>query len=390
MAGIVTGLIPGVHVNLVSIILLSISPALLNYTTPIVLACFIISLSITHSFLDTIPSIFLGAPEADTAMAVLPGHLLLLQGLGYEAVKLTVIGSLLCLLLGLLLVPLFIFAVPRIYLFLQPFIGWILTFIVIFLILREKGLNKKFWSFFIVLVSGVLGIIVLNAENIQQPLFPMLSGIFGVSMLAVSLQQKVVLPKQRVTEMIHLEKGETAKALVAGTLSGGLVSIFPGLGAAQAAVLSSVFFKDIAAYSYLVLVGGINTVNFLLSLVTFYTLEKARNGAVIVVLEILHNINLNTLLIFLTAALITGGVATILALNLTRVFSAIISKVPYHWLCIGVILFIITLVFYFSGFIGLLVLIISTSIGLIPPIVGIGKNHGMGCLLIPVILFFLL
>jgi len=39
------------------------------------------------------PSIFLGAPEADTALAVLPGHALLMEGRGEEAVRLSAIGS---------------------------------------------------------------------------------------------------------------------------------------------------------------------------------------------------------------------------------------------------------------------------------------------------------
>jgi len=92
--GIITGLIPGIHINLVSIILLSLSPILLNYTNPLVLCVFIIAMSVNHSFLDFVPSVFLGAPDADTALSILPGHKLLLEGKAYEAVKLTVMGSL--------------------------------------------------------------------------------------------------------------------------------------------------------------------------------------------------------------------------------------------------------------------------------------------------------
>ena len=74
LAGIFTGLFPGIHVNLVSVFLISISPSLLKYTSPISLAIFIVSMSITHSFLDFIPSIFLGAPDEDSFLSILPGH----------------------------------------------------------------------------------------------------------------------------------------------------------------------------------------------------------------------------------------------------------------------------------------------------------------------------
>ena len=121
-AGIVTGLIPGIHINLVSLLVVSLSAFLLKFVSLPFLGVFIISMAITHTFLDILPAIFLGAPDADTALGVLPGHRLLLQGQGYEAVKLTVIGSLSSLILALILFPLFIIIVPKIYENIQPYI----------------------------------------------------------------------------------------------------------------------------------------------------------------------------------------------------------------------------------------------------------------------------
>jgi TctA family transporter len=47
-------------------------------------------------------------------------------------------------------------------------------------------------------------------------------------------------------------------------------------------------------------------------------------------------------------------------------------------------------VFYFSSWIGLLVLFVSTFTGMIASLVGVKKSLAMGCLLLPVILFFIL
>ena len=88
IAGTFTGIIPGIHVNLLSLIILSFSTYLLGITTPLIIAVFIISIALTHTFVNAIPSIYLGAPDSDTALSVLPGHKLLLKGLGHEAVKL--------------------------------------------------------------------------------------------------------------------------------------------------------------------------------------------------------------------------------------------------------------------------------------------------------------
>src|SRR3990167_5074201 len=111
LMGIITGLTPGLHINLVALILFSISPILLGYTNVVAVASFIIAMSITHTFTDFISSTYLGAPADDTALAVLPAHRMLLEGMGHEAVKLTVIGSLLCLIIVVLLSPLLIFIV---------------------------------------------------------------------------------------------------------------------------------------------------------------------------------------------------------------------------------------------------------------------------------------
>ena len=100
LCGIITGITPGIHVNLVSLLVLSSSTVLLQITSPVVLGVFIISLAITHTFLDALPSIYLGAPDEAQALNVLPGHRLLWNGEGHNAITYTVIGALGSLLLG--------------------------------------------------------------------------------------------------------------------------------------------------------------------------------------------------------------------------------------------------------------------------------------------------
>ena len=92
--GTITGLIPGIHINLIGATLVSLSFSLFYKISPIYLVVFITSMSITHTFLDFIPSIFLGCPDTDTELSILPGHQLLKQGQGYQAILLTSYGSL--------------------------------------------------------------------------------------------------------------------------------------------------------------------------------------------------------------------------------------------------------------------------------------------------------
>ncbi len=226
--GIVTGITPGIHINLVAALLLSISPFLLKHVPGVFLVTVIVAMSVVHTFLDFIPSCFLGAPEESTAMSALPAHVLLLQGRGFEAVKLASVGSFLGLLTVVLLLPLLLVAVPWIFTHLQNYIGIILLVVVIYMILREKTWRNKFWAFFIFMLAGIFGVIVFSL-NMKDPLFPMLSGLFGISMLLTSLSQKVKIPEQRISNDLPVSKMELFKSIIAGTVSGSLVSIFPGI-----------------------------------------------------------------------------------------------------------------------------------------------------------------
>jgi putative membrane protein len=380
--GIFTGLTPGIHINLISIILLSLSGYFLDFTTPVVLCVFIIAMSVTHTFLNHIPSVFLGAPDADTALGVLPGHKLLMQGKGYEAVKLTVIGSLLSLVVTIILISIVLPFLPLFYGYIEPYMGKILIGVVIFMLLKEQGINKKMWGFVVFMLSGILGMTVFSIPNLKQPLFPMLSGMFGISTLLISLSDNSEIPLQKTTGTIKVSPLNTLKAVLAAVFSGSLTGIFPGLGSATAAIIAMQIVGEIGMYGFIILIGGVNTVNFIFSIATFYTMQKARNGAIVAVLEIISSIGREELWLFLAVALIAGGIATFLALSITKAFSFLISRINYRWLCVGIIGLILVLTSHFSGLVGFLVLLTSTALGIIPAQIGVKRSNAMGCLLV--------
>jgi len=386
-AGIFTGLIPGIHINLISVLLLSFSPILLQYTNIISLCCFIIAMSVTHSFLDSIPSIFLGAPDSDMALGVLPGHRYLLKGLGLTAVKLTIVGSFGALLLSILFFPLLIPLVKFGYPLIEGYIGLILIAVVVFMIMRDR---KRIWAFFVFLTAGVLGLIVLNMPNFENPLFPLFSGLFGISTLIISLQNNESIPKQMKKQYVRVKTSRVFKALFSGGFSGFITAVMPGLGASTAAVISMQITKNLKEDGFMILMGSINTFNFILSMVTLYVLDKARNGSIIVIQKLVDAITISHIVIFLCAVLIAGSLSVFLALILAKAFSKIVSVVSYRKMVFSVIFLISSLVLVLTGPLGLLILIISTAVGIIPPTVNISRTHAMGCLLLPVILYFIL
>ena len=383
-AGIITGLIPGIHVNLISVLVISFYGLLLGVTTPTGLGVFTISLAITHSFLDSIPSIYLGAPDAGQELNVLPGHRLLQKGEGHNAIVYTLIGSLGCLILGILLFPAFVVSMEWIFPIVKGWIGYILIVIMSFMILKEKEKTK---SLILFLLSGCLGLLVFNIP-LRQPLFPLLSGLFGFSILLMSLLQKASIPKQH-EKPLTISRKNVVKSVSAASGVGFIAAFLPGFGSSQAAIVATEIVGDIGDEGFLSLVGGINTANMLISIGTAYALDKARNGAIVAIREIM-DIGFQEMILFLLVALIVGGIATVLAVKISKVFSSLIVKVKYSKIVFTIIGFITVLTILFDGMIGLLILLTATAIGITASSWKIGKNHLMGCLILPVILFFVL
>ncbi|HEB46876.1 MAG TPA: hypothetical protein ENI22_00210 [Candidatus Pacearchaeota archaeon] len=193
LAGTLTGLVPGIHINLVGVSLVALSASLLSSVDPVYLVVFITAMAITHTFIDFIPSVLLGSPDSDTELSVLPGHELLKKGEGYEAIVLTAYGSLAAIFILLLIAIPSIFAVPKIYQSLLQIIPFILIGVSALLILLEK---KKKNAFFVFILTGALGLSVLNL-GIKEPLFPMLTGLFGASMLLMSINAKQASQNKR-------------------------------------------------------------------------------------------------------------------------------------------------------------------------------------------------
>ena len=191
--GVICGIIPGLHPNAVSVILITTSPILLRYLSTIELAALIVTVAVSNSIIDALPSIYLGAPDADSnAMNVLPGHRMLLEGKGHEAIVLTITGSLLGLIFAIVSIPPLILLLKSGYPIIKDYLAFIIIGTMAFLILREKN---KIWALIIFLLSGVLGIAAINLQ-IKEPLFPLFSGLFGISTLILGLKNKVKIPKQ--------------------------------------------------------------------------------------------------------------------------------------------------------------------------------------------------
>lgn len=391
LAGTITGLTPGIHINLVSALLVVSSAFILahyNFIEPIMLVAFLVAMAITHTFIDFIPSIFLGAPDEDNFLSILPGHEMLIKGEAYSAVIYTLYGGLAAIFIILLFSPIFFFFLPTIYSYAERIMPLILILVSFFLIYFEK--TNKIWAILIFLMSGLLGLISINLP-VKESLLPLFTGLFGISSLITSLNKKQKIPSQKILPLrkIVLPKSSFLKSILAAILSSPLCSFLPGLGSGQAAVIGSEIVGELNKKEFLVLLGAINTIVTGLSFITLYSIGKARTGIAVAVGSLIE-LTLRDLVIITLVIFISGGLSLIISIYLAKIFAKIIPKINYKKLSIAIILFLCFIVLFFSGLLGFILLLTSTILGLFCITLGIRRTHLMGCLIIPALIFYIL
>ncbi|MDP1695631.1 MAG: tripartite tricarboxylate transporter permease [archaeon] len=385
LAGSITGLIPGIHINLVaSLLLFSFTSSTFS---PIIFVIFIVAMSITHTFIDFIPSVFLGAPDEDTFLSILPGHQLFKEGRGHEAVVLTLYGSLVAIPIILLMTPIFIYFLPIIFTAIKTIIPYILIFISFFLIFREE---KFLTSIIIFLLAGILGFLTFSLP-VKEPLMPLLSGLFGLSGLIISLKDNPLKIKQKISPLkkIKIPKLDFFKTALTASIAAPLCSFLPGIGSGHAAVIGSEISKQ-DNRRFLVLVGAINTIVMGLSFVTLYAIGKGRTGSAAAVNLLIPTLTFPNLSIILITIIISGILAFILGINLSKFTANSINKINYRYLTIFVIFIIIIFNLIFSNLLGILILLTATALGIFTISSGSRRINMMGCLLIPSIMYYLI
>lgn len=408
LTGITTGLIPGIHVNTIAAIMVSISTVLFSYgmdSTSI--AVYIASVAVTHAFFDYIPSLFLGVPN-DEVFALLPGHRMVKEGRGIEALHLSIQGSwngikvgvsILVIALLLNLTGFDFFGILDS--FIKPFLFWILLSITIILILSEE---KKIWAFLIFMFSGIYGIVVLgspmvpNNNSAFNGLFPALTGIFGVSGLVFALFEKSSeLPAQKEGTNLPIDSKEIGRSSLRGMGSGMAVGLLPGLGAANAATLLFLVEKFIgkskkkntSEYSYIVTTSSINTSDTLFGIAALYFIEKTRSGASVAMSQLFEGtFSLVALVAVIGAIFISGFVSMKIMERYSIYIARYISGLNYKGLNLSILIFLILLVYMTLGIWGIMIMLGGAFLGMLPQLLNVRRAQAMGFFLLPVILFY--
>ncbi|MBI4360900.1 tripartite tricarboxylate transporter permease [Candidatus Micrarchaeota archaeon] len=167
------GVLPFLHTNLLL--------AFLSDSSSAVSVCV---LAFSHLVFEAVPAVFFGIPGAQHGVAALPAHQLVAQGSGRTAVGAVLLGLLWGVAGAVALSPVFFFLLPVLFDFVRPWSGLLLSAVVV-VSLALDGLSFKHAAFF--LFFGAMGLAVFSLP-LAEPLFPLLSGLFGVPALWLASQ----------------------------------------------------------------------------------------------------------------------------------------------------------------------------------------------------------
>ena len=386
IAGSITGLAPGIHINLIAALLLA-SLNTFDTIPPLVLAIFIVVMSLTHTLLDFIPAIFLGVPEEESFLALLPGHQLLKEGRGYEALVLMIIGALIGLIILIFATPLYILGLPVFYPLLKEALPFILIALSIYLVARDDSPLK---ALFVFTLSGLLGLLTFNLP-VKEPLMPLLTGLFGCSALLLASPSSAPKQKQIISPLAQLipSKRELVPTSCAALIAAPLCSFLPGIGSGHAATLGSEIIHQ-NNRSFLMLIGAINVLVMSLSFVTVYAIGRARSGSAAAVQDILQTISLTNLMTILLFITLTILITTPLALFIAARAATLFNKINYVVFSRVVLAILAVLTLIFSNLLGFVVLVGGMFIGIFCIQNGTRRIHLMAALILPTIVFYLM
>lgn len=424
LIGCGTGLFPGLHVNTLAVILLAASPVafggLIAMGVPPTLATWLVaalvlSISVSHTFVNILPATYLGAPDESTALSVLPAHKMLLRGHGYRAVRISAFASFWALaasLAGLVLVHWLLVGPPRLWDEIRAFTPIALVLLSAHLVTRERSaIGPPEWgpwfrrgaavwcALALFLASGVYGLLAFRLTYHSwvplpaSPLLPMLGGMFGAATLLEALSQRNRVPHQflKMTDDALTKRGASA-ALSVGVVAGFCMSLFPGLTNASATAVAGAARRSTDA-EILVSLGAVNTSNAVFNLLALYAFDRARSGAVVAMQELVPvetwaTAMPQTLAWFLFAALASAAVSLGATLWMGRALSRRVHRVPYQPMVLAVLVYVCLVALVFSGWWGLAVFGVGAALGMIPVRLGLQRTHLTGVLLVPILAYF--
>ena len=259
-------------------------------------------------------------------------------------------------------------------------------------IVRKDRLPISGWSVLLFLCSGILGVMAMDGlvpgEDIWKGmegnmLMPLFTGLFGLPLLIGSSRGR--MPEQDG----EADVSPSVTGALKGSFMGGLVGWLPGVTATAGAVLSTMLPRSRGGpEEFISTVSAVGTGAAVLGLGTLTLIGKGRSGTLLAMQEAMPSLSVTEMPSLLLCILFTSLVSYVLTMRLGRKLLVKAQGRDLTKLNQGALIGMIVLSFVLAGPGGLLLLTLSTILGMVPGKIGISRVHLTGCLLLPILLYY--
>jgi len=383
--GCCSGLVPGLHANNFAFLLAAAASGL--DAPPLPLGCAMVAAGVVHTFLDVVPSLVLGVPDAAMAAAALPGHTLVVEGRGREAMRLSAIGSGVALAVAVPAAVVFSVGMRVSYPYLREWLPVVLAGVAVSLVLTESTHRRRLAGAVSFVLATALGLVALDAPtdpvvSAGGILAPLFAGLFGVPVLVDALGGAGVPPQDDAR--LGLSGRDLTGAAAAGVGGGAAVGYLPGVSAGVAAALAlpATAGRD-PTREYVVATSGANTATAVFALFAYWSFDATRSGVLVALDKAGVPAALPPLL---SAVVIAGAVGAVAVVVFGDAALRVVGGLPHAPLVATVLAGLALLSVAFAGVFGLVVWLAAAAVGFVPVRLGCRRVHLMGVLLGPLVI----
>lgn len=219
------------------------------------------------------------------AVAALPGHRLVIEGRGYEALRLSALGSSLAVVFAVPLAVPVTYAMVQLWPTLAANMTLVLGAVVTMMLFIERSWRSRIGGLVAFSASAALGLATLDLTP-EAPLHgdilaPLFAGLFGAPIL-IDAMGGAGVPRQ-TDGTITIPRRAVLLPAAAGALAGAVVGYLPGVSSAIAAVIALLALPsgdgdDGGGRGYVIATSGVNTANAVFALFALIALGTPRTG----------------------------------------------------------------------------------------------------------------
>ena len=382
--GTVSGLVPGLHANNMALLLAGVAPSIPG--PPLYIGMAMLAAGVAHTFLEIVPTLALGVPDPAMAVAALPGHRLVLEGRGREALRLSALGSTAAVVLAVPLAIPITRAMTALWPTVRANLSIVLGGVAAGLVLTERGSEAKLVAAVSFGFSALLGIATLDLSPAAPlaaggMLAPLFAGLFGAPVLIDAIGGEGVPPQGDPN--VTTSKRSLLGLSGIGTLSGAIVGYVPAVSSAIAATFALLAVPGrYGARGFVVTTSGVNTANTIFALFALVALGSPRTGVLVAVEAASVPLSVPHLLVGVAFGAIAGAFGV---LAIGDRYLAVVGNLDPTRLSVGLLCALAAISYLFAGAVGIGAYLAATLVGLVPARFGARRANLMGVLIGPIV-----